>query len=73
MAYRTYINEHEWLGNNAMYDEIYEELKRQGCPFDTNHITNDYKANLTDDYKGHLCGISCSHRELDLDKEIEVE
>lgn len=34
MAYRTYINGHEWLGNNVLYDEIYDELKRQGCPFD---------------------------------------
>ena len=33
MAYRTYINGHEWLGNNVMFDNIYEELKRQGCPF----------------------------------------
>ena len=37
MAYRTYINGHEWLGNNVMYEEIYEELKRQGCPFDENN------------------------------------
>lgn len=34
MAYRTYINGHEWLGNNVMHDEIYDELERQGCPFD---------------------------------------
>ena len=34
MAYRTYINGHEWLGNNEMYDEIYQELVRQGCHFD---------------------------------------
>ena len=34
MAYRTYINGQEWLGNNVMYDEIYEELQRQGCKFD---------------------------------------
>ena len=34
MSYRTYINGHEWLGNNEMYDEIYQELVRQGCPFD---------------------------------------
>ena len=33
MSYRTYINNHEWLGNNEMYDEIYQELVRQGCPF----------------------------------------
>lgn len=33
MAYRTYINDHEWLGNNVMFDNIYKELKRQGCPF----------------------------------------
>ena len=36
MSYRTYINGHEWLGNNVIYDEIYEELVRQGCPFDEN-------------------------------------
>ena len=36
MSYRTYINNHEWLGNNEMYDEIYQELVRQGCPFDEN-------------------------------------
>lgn len=34
MAYRTYINGHEWLGNNVLYDEIYNELQRQGCKFD---------------------------------------
>lgn len=34
MSYRTYINNHEWLGNNEMHEEIYTELKRQGCPFD---------------------------------------
>ena len=34
MSYRTYINGHEWLGNNILYNEIYDELKRQGCPFD---------------------------------------
>jgi hypothetical protein len=40
MAYRTYINGHEWLGNNVMYDEVYEELKRQGCPFDEEDIVD---------------------------------
>ena len=34
MAYRTYINGQEWLGNNVLYDEIYNELQRQGCKFD---------------------------------------
>ena len=34
MAYRTYINGKQWLGNNILPDVIYEELKRQGCPFD---------------------------------------
>ena len=34
MSYRTYINGHEWLGNNVRYYEIFEELARQGCPFD---------------------------------------
>ena len=32
MSWRTKINGHEWLGNNKMYDEIAEELIRQGCP-----------------------------------------
>lgn len=32
MSWRTKINGQEWLGNNAMYDEIAEELIRQGCP-----------------------------------------
>lgn len=36
MSYRTYINGHEWLGNNVIYYEIYDELARQGCPFDEN-------------------------------------
>ena len=34
MSYRTYINGHEWLGNNLRYYEIFDELARQGCPFD---------------------------------------
>ena len=34
MSYRTYINGHEWLGNNVIYYEIFDELARQGCPFD---------------------------------------
>ena len=34
MSYRTYINGHEWLGNNVRYYEIFDELARQGCPFD---------------------------------------
>lgn len=34
MAYRTYINGNEWLGNNEYSEEIFNELKRQGCPFD---------------------------------------
>ena len=41
MAYRTYINGHEWLGNNEMYDEIYQELVRQGCPFDEDDCVRD--------------------------------
>ena len=36
MSYRTYINGHEWLGNNVIYYEIFDELARQGCPFDEN-------------------------------------
>ena len=34
MSDRTYINGHEWLGNNVRYYEIFDELARQGCPFD---------------------------------------
>ena len=41
MAYKTYINGHEWLGNNNMYDEIYQEWVRQGCPFDDDDCVID--------------------------------
>ena len=41
MSYRTYINGHEWLGNNEMYDEIYQELVRQGCPFDEENCVDE--------------------------------
>ena len=41
MSYRTYINGHEWLGNNEMYDEIYQELVRQGCSFDEDSCVFD--------------------------------
>ena len=41
MSYRTYINGHEWLGNNEMYDEIYQELVCQGCPFDEDYCVVD--------------------------------
>ena len=41
MSYRTYINGHEWLGNNVMYDEILEELSRQGCPFDEENCVDE--------------------------------
>lgn len=43
MSYRTYINGHEWLGNNQMYEEIYEELKCQGCPFDEDGCVEDFE------------------------------
>ena len=43
MSYRTYINGHEWLGNNEMHEEIYEELKRQGCPFDEDGCVHDFE------------------------------
>ncbi len=43
MAYRTYINGHEWLGNNVLYDEIYTELKNQGCPFDEDGCVEDFE------------------------------
>lgn len=35
MAYRTYINGNEWLGNNESDKDIFDELKRQGCKFDS--------------------------------------
>ena len=41
MSYRTYINGHEWLGNNVMYYEILEELSRQGCPFDEENCVDE--------------------------------
>ena len=34
MSYRTYINGHEWLGNNEGPAVILKELKRQGCRLD---------------------------------------
>lgn len=43
MSYRTYINGHEWLGNNEMHEEIYEELKRQGCPFDEDGCVENFE------------------------------
>ena len=43
MAYRTYINGHEWLGNNESSEIIFEELKRQGCPFDEEYCVKDFE------------------------------
>ena len=43
MAYRTYINGHEWLGNNVLHEEIYDELKRQGCPFDQDGCVENFE------------------------------
>lgn len=49
--------------------EIAKEHKNRrecnGCPYNSNHITNDYRV--------YLCRISCSSIGLDLDQEIEVE
>lgn len=42
MSYRTYINDHEWLGNNEGPYVILEELKRQGCYFDEDWCTTDH-------------------------------
>ena len=39
MSYRTYINGHEWLGNNEGPQVILDELKRQGCPFNADWCT----------------------------------
>lgn len=44
MSYRTYINGHEWLGNNECPVVILEELKRQGC-----QLNEDYCTLLDDD------------------------
>ena len=41
MSYRTYINGHEWLRENVMYDEILEVLTRQGCPFDEENCVDE--------------------------------
>lgn len=41
MAYRTYINGHEWLGNNECPKEIFDELERQGCPFDEEYCIRE--------------------------------
>lgn len=43
MSYRTYINGNEWLGNNQLHEEIYEELKRQGCPFDEDCCVEEFE------------------------------
>ena len=40
MSYRTYINGHEWLGNNEGPSVILKELKRQGCQFDEDWCTS---------------------------------
>ena len=39
MADRSYINGHEWLGNNEYIPEIWDELARQGCKFDAEGFT----------------------------------
>ena len=39
MADRSYINGHEWLGNNEVIPEIWDELKRQGCKFNEEQLT----------------------------------
>lgn len=43
MSYRTYINGHEWLGNNEYSKEIFEELKRQGCSFDEEECAYNFE------------------------------
>ena len=42
MSYRTYINNHEWLGNNEGPEIILKELKRQGCYFNDEWCTTDH-------------------------------
>lgn len=39
MADRSYINGYEWLGNNEVVPEIFDELKRQGCKFNEEWLT----------------------------------
>lgn len=48
MSYRTYINDHEWLGNNEGPSAILEELKRQGCPFDQEWCTGSREFEVKD-------------------------
>lgn len=40
MSYRTYINGHEWLGNNEGPQVIFDELKRQGCKLKDGSVHN---------------------------------
>ena len=52
MAYRTYINGHEWLGNNEYSEEIFNELKRQGCKFNADWETEDFDSFEVKDLDG---------------------
>ena len=38
MSIRTYINKKEWLGNNNLPVEIFDELERQGAEIDEDGI-----------------------------------
>ena len=56
------------IGDLTLREIVKEHKNRNvcnGCPYDSNHITNDYKT--------HLCRISCSNIGLDLEQEIEVK
>lgn len=43
MSYRTYINGHQWLGNNNFPKVIEDELKRQGCVFDADGVVESFE------------------------------
>lgn len=56
------------VGDLTLREIVKEHKNRRecnGCPYNSNHLTNDYKT--------HLCRISCSNIGLDLNQEIEVE
>ena len=43
MAYRTYINRNEWLGNHECPKVIIDELKRQGCNFNEDYCVHGFE------------------------------
>ena len=56
------------IGDLTIKEIVKQHISRRycsDCPYDSNHLTNDYKT--------HLCRIACSNIGLDLNQEIEVE